>query len=151
MLPDSSTVSHVTHDKSSRGEGSYGIYLMYCIYTNLYWHTNSMAWRVHDHDASKRESKWNSPSDPFCVTPTSVAIPSISAAGVTSNAGFQTSIPSAAMHTVSIVLMLEEREIVGPRIRVTSAAGRSSMMISSPDLVRRSMDVRGAATRNLTL
>ena len=66
------------------------------------------------------------------ITPSSVMMPAISSAGVTSNAGLYTSTPSGAVWL--------------PKPCVTSAASRSSMGISSPVGVYGSMVDRGAAT-----
>lgn len=101
-------------------------------------------------EPSNTASKWKYPSEPLSTTPTSVIIASISDAGVTSKAGFHTSIPGAAMRIVSIFKGPVASSSTGPLIFVTSEAGRSSMTISSPDLVSRSIVVRGAATRNFT-
>lgn len=64
--------------------------------------------------------------------PISVIIPVIKLAGVTSNAGFQQSIPSAA--------------ILFPFMWVISSADRFSMIMSSPLCILVSMDDCGAAT-----
>ncbi|QSS57398.1 hypothetical protein I7I53_11557 [Histoplasma capsulatum var. duboisii H88] len=101
----------------------------------------------------KIRSRWNTPLPSFSTTPTSVIIPSTSAAGVTSNAGFHTPIPSAATVIVSIApspFPFPSSPTRGPRILVTSFSGRSSITISAPVFVFISMVVRGAATRNLT-
>ncbi|KAG5288380.1 hypothetical protein I7I50_01627 [Histoplasma capsulatum G186AR] len=99
----------------------------------------------------KIRSRWNTPLPSFSTTPTSVIIPSTSAAGVTSNAGFHTPIPSAATVIVSIAPSpFPSSPTRGPRIFVTSFSGRSSITISAPVFVFISMVVRGAATRNLT-
>ena len=66
------------------------------------------------------------------ATPSSVTIPAISAAGVTSNTGFHTAAPSAAMRC--------------PPSDVTSTPGRSSTGISSPLATPRSTVDSGAAT-----
>lgn len=64
-------------------------------------------------------------------TPTSVIIPVINSAGVTSNDGFQTPIPSAA--------------IWNSLMCVISLRGRSSILISLPVFVLKSIVVIGAA------
>src|SRR3990170_4706569 len=65
-------------------------------------------------------------------TPSSVTIPVISAAGVTSNDGLRTAVPSGAMRC--------------PRTSVTSSADRSSIGIPDPSGVARSTDDSGAHT-----
>ena len=64
-------------------------------------------------------------------------IPLIISAGVTSKAGFQTAIPEAATCSPS-----------PPRACNTSLGDLSSMTISSPEVMDKSMEVSGAATRN---
>ena len=77
-----------------------------------------------------------SPDAVLRTTPFSVMIPAMSAAGVTSNDGFQTSMPSAATRF--------------PRLWVISVAGLSSMTISAPFAVDGSRVLTGAATKNGT-
>jgi len=65
-------------------------------------------------------------------TPSSVTIPVISSAGVTSKAGFQTAVPTGAIRV--------------PRTSVTSRAARSSTVMAPPSGVSRSTDEIGAQT-----
>lgn len=65
-------------------------------------------------------------------TPRSVMTPVMNFAGVTSNAGFQTLIPGAA--------------ILLPEMYVISCSGRSSITIESPEARDASMLVKGAQT-----
>ena len=66
------------------------------------------------------------------TTPSSVTKPVMSSAGVTSKAGFRTSVPGGAIRT--------------PRNSVTSSWWRSSIGMSVPSAVARSTDVVGATT-----
>lgn len=70
----------------------------------------------------------------------SVMMPDIKLAGVTSKAGFQTAIPDAATCSPS-----------PPRVYNNSFGDLSSITISCPDERDKSMEVRGAATKNGTL
>lgn len=71
-------------------------------------------------------------------------------AGVTSKDAFQTPIPSAAILTVrtSSKIFSPSLSITGPRIVTSSSAGLSSILISSPESVEKSIEVVGAATKN---
>jgi len=105
---------------------------------------------VNHADFSNSLARSNFPSASFSATPTSVIIPSINSAGVTSNAGFQISIPCAAMATVSMTSKLTApASHRGPLMIATSWLARSSMVIFSPLRVCKSIVVRGAATKNL--
>jgi len=79
-------------------------------------------------------------------------IASISSAGVTSNDGFHTFIRAGAVdtETISPLFILEESPWIGPLTIVNSESGRTSILISDPLCFSRSIDVQGAATRNLT-
>ena len=66
------------------------------------------------------------------ITPSSVTMPVISSAGVTSNDGLRTVVPGGAIAT--------------PRMRSTSLAARSSISIESPSAVARSTEDVGAQT-----
>jgi len=66
------------------------------------------------------------------MTPSSVTIPVISSAGVTSNAGFRTSVPGGAIRC--------------PRTTRISSAARSSISIPEPAGVARSIELVGAQT-----
>ena len=66
------------------------------------------------------------------MTPSSVTIPVISSAGVTSNAGFRTSVPGGAIRT--------------PRNSRTSSGRRSSIGMAEPSAVARSTELVGAQT-----
>lgn len=79
--------------------------------------------------------RWNTPFEPFSKTSFSVTMAEMRSAGVTSNAGFQTSIPSSEIWSVSIVFVV----LLLPRICCTSAAARSSMTISAPVARERSI------------
>jgi hypothetical protein len=66
------------------------------------------------------------------TTPSSVTMPVMSSAGVTSNEGFRTSVPGGAMRM--------------PRNSVTSSARRSSISMAAPSGVARSTVLVGAQT-----
>jgi hypothetical protein len=82
----------------------------------------------------------------FVMIPFSVAIAEIRLAGVTSNAGFQQSIPGAAISTVQHSPLLAR-----PLMFVISFAALCSISIPAPVAVFMSIDVQGAATMNGTL
>ena len=111
----------------------------------------------------KASFRWNSPSSCFSTTPFSVTMQSMRSWPVTSNAGFHAPVRSAATAISctapspttstfippppsSLFTLLTGR----PLIVVTSIAGRSSIGISAPDFVAKSIVVHGAATTNLT-
>ena len=66
------------------------------------------------------------------TTPSSVTMPVISSAGVTSNAGLRTSVPAGAIRT--------------PRMTATSSGLRSSIGMADPSGVSRSTELVGAQT-----
>ena len=107
-------------------------------------------------------SKSLSPSF-FTATPTSVTIPSIKLAGVTSKAGFHAFVPGGVTSTVSTLTSSSPCACLGsfpfaisaisttrPRTVVASQDGRCSISISRPESIDKSSVVRGAATRTGT-